>query len=143
MHKNLYKLTYLCLLGLLFSCSPTKESVSGVYIFINKRNTEFSEAVHLYKNGTYNYHFQFSMIPEPRLHGVWQLKGHTITLCQSNVVVDTTWLKGVRDTFEIKKLNYKLRWGNLKRYIHSRNEHRVLKKQRKPFKTFILNGEPF
>jgi hypothetical protein len=140
MYKNSNRLIYLWLLIILNSCRPTKESVSGVYIFIDKHNPEFMEAVHLYKDGTYNFQSSTTFASEPKVHGTWQITGHTIILGQSNKIIDTPTFE---DTIQVKKITYKLKWGNLKHYMHRLHRYRTLKKVRKPFKTFILNYEKF
>lgn len=140
MHKNVFKIICFYVAITLTSCQPTRESVSGVYIFIDKNNREFSEAVHLYQDGTYNYQFSTMMVPFPTLNGKWQISGRRVTLGQSNKIVDSLLSN---DTIEVRKNNYKLSFGNLKRHMVGFHKYRTLKKFRKPFKRFILNAKPF
>jgi hypothetical protein len=122
---------------ILASCRVTKNSVCGVYVFRDKHNPEFTEAVHLYQDGTFNYQFSDSFVPYPRLKGLWQLTDHSVILNSSNISVFD------KDTLKLTNIVYKVKWGNLKGYVEKLHRHYTLKKVHKHFKTFILNYETF
>jgi hypothetical protein len=118
------------------SCTISKKSVSGVYIFIDKRNPEINEAVHLYPYGKFNYRFSNSMSPEPIIPGDWKLIDNTVILNSSKTVTDSI----TGDKIKLLNIKYQIKANAIVRSIRN-NGHLKLKKVRKRFKKFLLDGE--
>ena len=121
---------------LLESCKVSHDSVCGVYIFIDKHNPEFSEALHLYKDNTFNYQLSTMFVPYPRLKGTWNLEG-------KNVILNSpaTSVLG-NDTLRLISAIYNVKNGNLKRPIYKSNKYRTLKKKTTS-NSFVLDYEKF
>lgn len=137
--KNSTPKLFLSIISLLFaSCTVSKESLSGVYIFKDKSNPEFWEAVHLYNDGTFNFEFCNTISPYPQLKGTWQLEGRKVFLTSPDVSVMDN------DSLKLKNTVYNISCGNLNRYyMPGFRQHRVLKKIKGNFKRFKFNGEMF
>ena len=118
------------------SCTISKNSASGVYIFIDKNNPEINEAVHLYPDGKFNYRFSNSMSPYPVIQGDWKLVNDTAILNSSKTYVDFT-----NDTIRLKNIKYKVNANSIVRC--TKHGKLKLKKIREHFKKYLLDGQLF
>jgi hypothetical protein len=118
----------------------TRNSVCGVYIFVDKNNSEFLEALHLKSDSTFNFEFSNSFVPYPRLQGLWKLNGKKVILNSTNISVLPGAIGG--DTLKFNSWVYNAGHNKLKR-LTSGNRLRILKKVKGHYRNFILNYQPF
>lgn len=122
------------------SCRVTSKSACGLYVFIDKHNSEFSEALHLKPDSSFNFEISNAMVPYPPLSGIWSVKNHRVYLTATTISVQPGPMGG--DTLKFNNWFYEVKPNKLKRLTKS-GKYRVLKKLKGNPKSVKLNGIPF